>query len=88
LWDVSKSIASFARLDRQIAALTAVEAIRSYAAAHGGALPARLEDVSDTPVPQNPVTGKPFEYRVENGSATLADSQSLEPLTYTIRISK
>ena len=88
LWGVSKAIASFARIDRQFAALTAVEAIRSYAAAHNGELPARLADVTDTPVPPNPVTGKPFEYRVENGTVTLSDSQTLEPLTYTIRIRK
>ena len=58
----------------------------SYAAANGGNLPKRLEDVTETPVPENPATGRPFEYRVENGTATLADSKSEEPLTYTIQI--
>jgi len=51
-------------------------------------LPKRLEDVTETPVPENPATGRPFEYRVENGTATLSDSQSEEALTYTVKIRK
>ncbi len=86
--DMSKAVGRFARVDRQIAALTAVEAIRSYAAANGGNLPDRLDQIADTPVPENPITGKPFDYYVDNGVATLADSQSQEPLTYTIKIRK
>jgi hypothetical protein len=86
--DLQKAVASFAAADRQLAALRAVEAVRSYAAAHDGQLPQRLEDVSDTPVPDNPATGKPFDYRLENEVATLSDS-TLEPaMTYTIRIRK
>jgi hypothetical protein len=77
-----------ARTDRQTAALAAVEAIRSYAAANGGALPKSLDDVKETPVPENPATGKPFEYRVENDVATLSDTKSESPLTYTIKIRK
>jgi hypothetical protein len=88
LWGINKTIDRFARVDRQFAALIAVEAIRSYAAEHNGQLPAKLSDVTTTPVPKNPVTGKPFEYRVESATATLSDSQVLEPLTYTIKIRK
>jgi hypothetical protein len=83
-----KAVWAFAKTDRQLAALAAVEAIRSYAAANGGKLPAKTDDVTETPIPMNPATGKPFEYHVENGAATLADSQSEEALTYTIRIRK
>jgi hypothetical protein len=78
----------FARIDRQIAALTAVEAIRSYAAANSGELPAQLSDITDTPVPLNPATGATFEYRVDNGTATLSDSKSEGRLTFTIQIRK
>jgi hypothetical protein len=84
--DLQRTLSTFARSERQLAALTAVEAIRSYAAANAGALPKRLQDVTDTPVPENPATGSPFEYRVENDTSTLSDSQSDAPLTYTIRI--
>jgi hypothetical protein len=83
-----KAVWTLARTDRQTAALAAVEALRSYAAANGGALPKSLDDVTETPVPENPVTGKPFEYRFENDVATLSDTHSDSPLTYTIKIRK
>jgi hypothetical protein len=79
---------TLASVDRQLAAMTAVEAIRSYASANGGKLPARLEDISDTPVPDNPVNGLPFDYGVNGEEATLSDSQSEATLTYTIKICK
>lgn len=85
---VDRAVWKFVLADRQLAALTAVEAVRSYAAAHDGALPSRLQDLTETPVPPNPATGKPFEYRLENATATLADTQSVDPLTYTIKIRK
>ena len=84
--NLRKPASSFARLDREFAALAAVEAIRSYAAANGGKLPAHLTDVTETPVPENPATGKPFEYRVDGDHAVLSDPDPDGPLTYTIRI--
>jgi hypothetical protein len=79
----------FARVDRQIAALTAVEALRSHAAAHDGRLPQKLSDVTDTPVPNNPVTDEPFAYRLaDDNTATLSDTTSAPHLTYTVRIRK
>jgi hypothetical protein len=79
---------TLASTDRQLAAMTAVEAIRSFAAANGGKLPAKLEDVSDTPVPDNPATGLPFDYGVDGDTATISDSESEVTLRYTIRIRK
>jgi hypothetical protein len=78
----------YAEADRQLAALTAVEALRSYAAAHDGKLPEKLADVTATPVPENPATGEPFEYRVENGTATISDSKFEPALSYTVKIRK
>ena len=86
---LGRACRTFARTDREVAALTAVEALRSYAADHGGRLPDGLSDVTDTPVPDNPVTGRPFEYRLDNGTATLADHSPLladRPLEYTVRV--
>ena len=84
---VAKSSATFVRADRMLAALTDVEAIRSYAAANGGNLPGHLEDIIDTPALDNPRTGKPFEYHVKDGAATLSDPTPADhPLTYAIRI--
>jgi hypothetical protein len=68
---VQKVIAARARLDRKFAALRCVEAVRLYAAGHGGKLPPTLGDIKDVPIPDDPLTGKPFEYRVEGDRATL-----------------
>jgi hypothetical protein len=86
MFDMTKAIGAFAKVDRQVAALTAVEAIRSYAAANNGKLPAHLEDITETPVPQNPATGKAFEYRVEQDSAVLSANELHVELTYTVKI--
>ena len=59
------------RPERRIAALRCLEAIRFYAATHGGKLPASLDDVTEVPLPVNPFTGKPFEYRLEGKTAVL-----------------
>jgi hypothetical protein len=77
----------YMRLDRELAALADVEAIRSYAAANGGTLPAHLEDITDTPALDNPRTGRPFTYHVHGDTAELSDSLPSEhPLNYTIRM--
>jgi len=81
-------VGKFARADRQLAALTAVEALRAYAAANGGKLPEQLDDVVETPVPANPMTGKPFTYAMANGVATISDSSLGDHLEYTIKIRK
>jgi hypothetical protein len=59
------------RLDRRLAALRCVEAIRLYAAGHQGKLPASLADIQVVPVPADPVTGKPFRYTLAGGKAAL-----------------
>jgi hypothetical protein len=59
------------RLDRRIAALRCIEAVRMYAADHGGKLPARLGDITEVPVPADPLTGRPFEYTTAGNQATL-----------------
>ena len=68
---LQKVFAARTRLDRKFAALRCVEAVRLYAAAHGGRLPRTLADVKEVPVPDDPMTGKPFEYRLEGDKATL-----------------
>jgi hypothetical protein len=85
---MTNAVGKFARADRQLAALTTVEALRAYAAANGGKLPERLDEVVETPVPVNPMTGKPFTYAVANGVATISDSTSGNQLEYTVKIRK
>jgi hypothetical protein len=59
------------RLDREVASLRVIEALRMYAAGHEGRLPERLEDIDQVPVPANPATGKPFLYRFAGATAIL-----------------
>jgi hypothetical protein len=59
------------RADRTIALLRTIEAIRLFGAAHGGHLPGGLAEIKEVPVPSDPITGKPFEYQVSGGAATL-----------------
>ena len=56
-----------AQVQRQIAALQTIEAVRVYAADHDGKLPARLGDVKDAPPPIDPVLGRPFGYQAAAG---------------------
>jgi hypothetical protein len=70
---VSRAAYQFARLDRQVAALQTVEAIRAYAAAHDGKLPDSLEalDAGEMPAATDPTTGKAFVYHANGDTATL-----------------
>jgi hypothetical protein len=60
-------------LDRRVAALRCIEAVRLHAAAHGGKLPAKLSAITEVPVPDDPATGKSFLYQVNGDRVTLRD---------------
>src|SRR5262249_46864194 len=57
-------------LQRQIALLRHVEALRLYAAGHDGKLPGNLSEIP-VPLPDDPFTGKPFAYHAEGATACL-----------------
>jgi hypothetical protein len=82
------------RLDRELAALRTVEALRFYAATHGGKLPPVLEDIKEVPVPLDPVMGRLFEYKLDGATATLEGKapagQSIETgaFRYVITVAK
>jgi hypothetical protein len=67
----TKVLAAQVRIDRRIAALRCVEAVRLYAAAHDGKLPPSLEEIKDAPAPIDPVTGKAFDYHIAGDRAFL-----------------
>lgn len=72
LGPVTETIAqAAARSERSFAMLRTVEALRLYAAAHDGLAPKRLEDVTEAPVPRDPLSGNPFIYRVEGETVVL-----------------
>ena len=59
------------RLDRHVAALQCIEAIRLYAAGHDGEFPKQLSDVTRVSVPDDPVTGRPFIFSRTGSQAVL-----------------
>ncbi len=83
-----------ARLERRVALLRHVEALRLYAAAHDGRVPDQLADVG-VPLPDDPFTGKPFAYSVEGQTARLGGGasrhgggDSADNVTYAVTVRK
>ena len=60
-----------ARVDRKLDVAQIIEAVRLYAAGHGGSLPASLDAITEAPAPLDPATGKPYNYKVNGTTATL-----------------
>ena len=67
---VESSYLSSMRLERDFNALQCIEAVRVYSATHGG-LPDRLAEVSEAPVPIDPLTGLSFGYERDGDLAKL-----------------
>jgi hypothetical protein len=66
---VGKVMMAGARIERRFAALRTVEALRLHAS-RTGSWPKTLAEIS-VPVPDDPASGKPFEYTVEGDMVTL-----------------
>jgi hypothetical protein len=64
------------RLDRHVAALQCIEAIRIYVGSHDGKFP-QLSDFTDIKIPVDPVTKKPFSYK-SNGSEAILELEGTE----------
>jgi tetratricopeptide (TPR) repeat protein len=60
------------RLNRHVAVLQCIEAIRLYAGSHDGKFPEMLSDITDIKIPVDPVTKKPFSYKSTDSDAVLA----------------
>jgi len=58
-------------LEVDLAALQCVEAIRSYAASHGGQLPQTLAEITEVSVPKDPMSGAAFRYTRTGAGAML-----------------
>jgi len=56
---------------RKIAALRIVEAVRHHLAMHGGKLPDSLDEITELPIPNDPLTDEPFLWKVTGNTATL-----------------
>lgn len=67
---VGHALRAQSRLERDMAALQTLEAIRAHLA-ETGSLPESLGDITVLPVPVNPVTNEPFAYGLKDGMAIL-----------------
>jgi hypothetical protein len=86
---MGKVAAIQARSERDFDSLRMIEAIRLYAYSHEGKLPGSLDDIKDVPIPANPMTGKPFTYRLDGDTAVLlADGDKEKNYEYRIKIAK
>jgi len=76
------------RQDRQIALLRLLEALRLHAAGEKAAIPQSLDEVA-VPIPVDPMTGKPFEYEVHDGTAAIGGPPTYvggRPFRYEVRL--
>ena len=55
----------FVSAEQELDALRVIEALRLYAASHGGRLPKKLDKIEDVPVPLDPRTREPFQYKLK-----------------------
>lgn len=82
-----------AYMERDLAMLRCVEAIRMYAAGHDGKVPQALSDIAEVPIPADPVYGRAFSYRAADGKAVLESpappgESAKDGLRYEITIRK
>ena len=75
---IEKVYYTLARTERRIALLRTVEAIRIHTALTTQ-LPKELADIKKVPVPNDPLTDKPFEYSVVDGGFTLTAPEVKNP---------
>ena len=89
---VGSVLTAMDRTDRGIALLRTVEAIRLFASLHGGELPQSLDKIDAVPIPADPMTGRPFDYRLEGGAAVVetprVSDNSHQGRRYVIRMRK
>jgi hypothetical protein len=70
-FDPTRVYLSVWSLKRRIEALRIIEAIRHHLATHNGKLPASLTEIEDLPIPKDPLTDEPFEWKVDGNTAML-----------------
>jgi hypothetical protein len=85
-----RTFASVARTQQHVDLLRTIEAIRLYAAKHDGRLPQRLEQITEVPVPTDPVTGKAFSYTLDGETGTLEGATAIgkPKRVYRLRVAK
>ena len=76
------------RMERHIAALKCIEALRLYAGTHDGKFPENLSDVTEVKIPDDPVTKKPFSYKSTGSDAVLEleGSEGRDAMRYELKL--
>jgi len=77
------------RMERRLAAMRVIEAVRLHAAANKGAIPATLDAIKGVKVPLDPSTDKPFDYKVDASTFTLSSpgmGSAAVKLTYIVTV--
>ena len=80
-------------VDRKVAALQCIEALRLHAGSHDGKFPQNLSDVTDIKIPVDPVTKKPFSYKSTGSEAILElegteGSEGRDAVRYELKLKK
>ena len=88
-----RALAMEKRLESDLAILQCVEAIRSYAASHGGQLPQTLAEITEVSVPKDPMCGAAFRYTRTGATAVLestapAGGEKKDETRYEITVKK
>jgi hypothetical protein len=80
-------------VDRKIAALQCIEALRLYAGSHEGKFPDKLSDVTEITIPDDPVNKQPFSYKSTGPEAVLElegteGSKDRDAVRYELKLKK
>ena len=59
---------------------------RLHAASHGGELPRTLDEITEVPIPVDPITGKPFGYRRQGEMAVLEGERRVPGMILRLEI--
>jgi hypothetical protein len=81
---MSSATSAEIRLERRIAMLRTIEAIRLYAAAHDGKLPESLDAITEVPIPLDPATNQPFPFTREGDVAVVTTPEAGLPSPWPI----
>ncbi|QEF97064.1 hypothetical protein Mal15_10990 [Stieleria maiorica] len=68
-----------AKVQRKVAVLRMIEAVRNHAASHGGNPPASIDAIEALPIPSDPATGTPFQYDSDGSTTRIATRRDPSP---------
>ncbi|WP_182867113.1 hypothetical protein [Stieleria mannarensis] len=76
---IQEAVRRQARIQRKIAVLRLIEAMRDHAASHAGQPPASIDAIEALPIPSDPATGTPFQYDSDGSTIRIATRRDPSP---------